>query len=414
MPRCPLGRGRARPVTPNVRPGTGGERSAAGAASGLDGAGALELPRLRSTSMAVFLLFFCSGASGLVYEVIWVREFGNVFGNTVQSASLVAAVFMLGLGVGSLGAGVWADRQYARRTDSFLLAYAAAELAIAAFGTAISLVLPALAVISARGSSYVADATGWYVLSPGSYLLRVVVAIGLLAPVSLLMGATLTLLARDRIRTDRAAEAGWTIARLYGANTAGAAVGAFLTDFALVPAIGLRRTQLAAAALNAAAAAGARLLARQAPSTSPPRFQRASTPPAPRAAGSSMGGERPAIVPTGAALALSGFAGMGMEIVWIRHFTLLLGGFRSVVALALTTILAGIGLGALAGGVLARRLRPAPAWMLVQALLVAATLAGVGAAAFRAAHEAGAAGWPAAGSARWLADLWHNLPPILS
>ncbi len=32
--------------------------------------------------------FFFSGISGLVYQVVWVREFGNVFGNTVRSAAL--------------------------------------------------------------------------------------------------------------------------------------------------------------------------------------------------------------------------------------------------------------------------------------------------------------------------------------
>lgn len=51
--------------------------------------------------------------SGLIYQVAWVRAFGNVFGNTIHSASLVVAVFMLGLGVGSRVVGAWADRRYA-------------------------------------------------------------------------------------------------------------------------------------------------------------------------------------------------------------------------------------------------------------------------------------------------------------
>ena len=45
----------------------------------------------------MYFLFLLSGASGLIYQVIWVREFGNVFGNTIYSASLVVAVFMRGL-----------------------------------------------------------------------------------------------------------------------------------------------------------------------------------------------------------------------------------------------------------------------------------------------------------------------------
>src|SRR6195256_6238995 len=66
----------------------------------------------------LYLLFFCSGLSGLIYQVVWVRVFGNVFGNTVYSTSLVVAVFMLGLGVGSYFTGVWADRQYAAQLPS--------------------------------------------------------------------------------------------------------------------------------------------------------------------------------------------------------------------------------------------------------------------------------------------------------
>ena len=68
--------------------------------------------------MLLYFLFFFSGLSGLIYQVAWVREFGNVFGNTVYSASIVVAVFMLGLGVGSYIAGVWADRRYARQPES--------------------------------------------------------------------------------------------------------------------------------------------------------------------------------------------------------------------------------------------------------------------------------------------------------
>ena len=51
--------------------------------------------------MLLHLFFFCSGISGLLYQVVWVRQFGNVYGNTVYSASIVVAIFMLGLGVGS-------------------------------------------------------------------------------------------------------------------------------------------------------------------------------------------------------------------------------------------------------------------------------------------------------------------------
>ena len=92
----------------------------------------------------LYFLFFCSGLSGLIYQVVWVRVFGNVFGNTVYSASVVVAVFMLGLGAGSYIAGRWSDRRYVENPELPLRAYGYFELTIAAMGAAIALILPHL------------------------------------------------------------------------------------------------------------------------------------------------------------------------------------------------------------------------------------------------------------------------------
>src|SRR2546425_8238337 len=104
-----------------------------------------------------YLFFFCSGLSGLIYQVVWVRVFGNVFGNTVHSASLVVAVFMLGLGVGSVAVGIWADRRYATQPTSLLRSYGYFELAIGLMGLGISIVLPDLGRISTLVSAYSRD-----------------------------------------------------------------------------------------------------------------------------------------------------------------------------------------------------------------------------------------------------------------
>ena len=183
--------------------------------------------------------------------------FGNVFGNTIYSASLVVAVFMLGLGVGSYIAGAWADRRYATRPESLLRAYGYFELVIAVMGLGISALLPHLDQrLGAAVSSYTREASGWYVLSTTSYLARAAIAVVLLTPITLLMGGTLTLLIRHLVGSDLEA-GGWRIAVLYAVNTAGAALGCFLTDFALVPAAGLLGTQMVAVFFNVVAALGA-------------------------------------------------------------------------------------------------------------------------------------------------------------
>src|SRR5204863_2184124 len=84
--------------------------------------------------LVLYLAFFCSGLSGLIYQVVWVRVFGNVFGNTIYSASAVVAVFMLGLGAGSYVIGAWADRRYAKRPESLLRTYGRVELVVGLIG----------------------------------------------------------------------------------------------------------------------------------------------------------------------------------------------------------------------------------------------------------------------------------------
>ena len=364
----------------------------------------------------LLFLFFLSGLSGLIYQVIWVRELSIAFGNTIHSASLVVAIFMLGLGCGGFLAGRWADRRYGTSPDSLLRIYGFTELLIATLGLGVALILPTAGVLAARWSSYVIDKSGWFVLSGESYLARGVIALVLLGPPTLLMGATLTILVRHLIRREVAAEGSWKIALLYGVNTAGAAAGAFLTDFALVPAVGLTATQFIAVALNVVAGAGAIALSRR--MVRPAKAERYSQK-APKAATPDVAA-RPdvasgfrrtnvgteAVLWTSLALALAGFAAMGLEILWLRHFTLLLGGFRAVFSLVLTIVLVGFGAGAYVGGSVGRRVAsPERALMIAQSLFVIFVLAGLAVNGFDAISAARtAAGWP---------ELWFNARPML-
>ena len=379
----------------------------------------------------LYLLFFLSGISGLIYQVVWVRVFGNVFGNTVYSASLIVAVFMLGLGAGSYVAGRWADRRYATAPSFPLLAYGYFELAIAGIGGAIALALPHLDRVSVLATSYRVDANGWYVLTAGSYAARVAIALTLLTPITLLMGGTLTLLIRYLVRAEVAFEAR-RIALLYAVNTAGAAAGCFLTDFALVPAWGLLKTQMLAVALNAMAGVGAIVLVRlkadptgtKRPDAAGGRARKKKPSPATIRRGGISGVRlQPDLPLIATALALSGFAGLGMEILWFRHFSIMLGAFRAVFALLLTVILVGIGAGSLIAASLQRRVKDVGTLLIaIQSLFVAATLAGMWSAdssaidrtvsdALRAFGSAAATDQLASPSA--LTELWFNLRPML-
>jgi spermidine synthase len=365
----------------------------------------------------LYLLFFGSGISALIYEVVWVRVFANVFGNTIYSASMVTAVFMLGLGIGSLAIGAWTDRRYISRPESMLYVFALLEFAIGVLGFGISTLLPHLGDLSAAVSSYTRSANGWYVLSFGSYAARTLIALVLLTPITLLMGGTLTVLIRcaaearkSKLQAPSSKPRNWNlelgnrIALLYGANTLGAALGCFLTDFALVPSFGLRATQIIAVALNLATATGALLVKAQSP-----KNVRIPDP-----------GSRIPVAAAAATLVLTGAAGMGMEILWFRDFSILLGEFRAVFALLLAVILLGMGAGSLAGGYVQRRtMQPAHVLIIVQGLLVASTLLGLASASAQTINAAALSyaarhpTLPPSGFGRELVELWFNARPIL-
>ncbi len=320
----------------------------------------------------VLVLFFLSGCSGLIYQVVWVREFGHVFGNTIHSAALVTAVFMGGLGLGGYLAGRWADRRFAGPALGPLRAYAWFEVGVGVLGLGIALILPRLAGLAAWGSAYTPGPHGFLELSAGSHLLRLATAGVLLAAPCLLMGGTLTLLIRLLVR-DALPQTGWRVGWLWGANSLGGALGCILCDYLLIPRLGLWATQLGAVGLNLAVGAGALLLARRLAGS--PAWTAAPAPQA-DAGGGPPEAEPPRLVWLASLVLLcSGALAMGLEILWFRLLVSLLGAYRAVFALMLAVLLACMWLGAILAGALQRRLRaPVALLAFAQAALVACAL----------------------------------------
>ena len=372
--------------------------------------------RLDRIRMGACALFFVSGASGLIYQVVWVRRFGALFGNTVQSASLVSAVFLCGLGVGSWLVGRWSDRAHHDDPLAPLRWYGYSELTIAASGVALAWLLPRLGPLAVRCSSYQPGPAGWLEISVASYALRYLLAILTLAPSCLLMGGTLSLLIRLVVGGELGAS-GWRVGLLYGLNTAGAALGALLTDFALVPGLGLLGTQLCAVELGALAGLGALALAARG-STARPAGARAAVAPRPSSAASSRPADR-VVMAMVLALGLTGLAAMGIEIVWLRFLCQILGSLRAVFSLLLGAMLLAMWLGSTLAGHLHRRVGQASLLLaLSQVGLVLSVLALLGLLDHRELHRhfvaalqpsfVAAPGWE-----RSLLAVWSNLRPIL-
>src|SRR5690242_14313695 len=92
-----------------------------------------------NAARAILLCFFASGFSGLVYQVIWVRELVLVFGATTFAVSTVLTAFMGGLALGSFYFG----RRSAKIKQPLKL-YALLEIGIGIYGLAVPFIFAVL------------------------------------------------------------------------------------------------------------------------------------------------------------------------------------------------------------------------------------------------------------------------------
>ena len=284
------------------------------------------------------LLFFFSGLSALIYQVLWLRMLSLILGVTVYAAATVLASFMAGLAIGSAAAGRLADR--VRRPLAW---FGAAELLIA-----VTAVLSPSA-LDLIGSLYVRLAAGQ--ASPAVLTAaRIFCSALVLLPPTVLMGATLPLVLRSSL--GRAPAIGARISLLYGINTGGAITGALLAGFVLIGGVGMTGTLRLAATVSAIVGAAAVALARH------PAFTN-SLYAAPPAASTSPGTRRnieDRIVPL--AFFLSGFTALALEVVWFRALVLYFPATTYAFTAMLATVLAGIALGSLAAAPFLRRWAP--------------------------------------------------------
>src|SRR5262245_20598871 len=186
--------------------------------------------------LVCFPVFFTSGCAALLYQVIWQRMLSIFSGADVYSATIVVSAFMAGLGIGSLVGGHVSDR-VSERTS--LVLFGIAELAVAAFG-----------ILSTRlYYDVLYTRMGHLNITPGP--MAAILFVSLLWP-TFFMGASLPLLARALTRQIENAAS--TVGALYGLNTLGAAMGAMVATWWLLPRIGLGGSLNVGATLNAACA----------------------------------------------------------------------------------------------------------------------------------------------------------------
>jgi spermidine synthase len=178
---------------------------------------------------AVFFIIAISGMCALGAEVVWTRLLATMLGATVYTFSIILAVFLIGLGLGSSGGAMLArDTQRARNHLGW------AQL-LAAFGIAWT-------------SYMLADSLPYWPINPllasspwFNFQIDLMRVLWTVLPPAVLWGASfpLALAAASTSGRDSARLAGQT----YAANTLGAIFGALLFSLVFIPWLGTQTSQ---------------------------------------------------------------------------------------------------------------------------------------------------------------------------
>lgn len=189
---------------------------------------------------AVAIIFILSGATALVYEVVWTRQLTTFFGSTLYGVATVLSAFMGGLALGS-----WLIGRFVDKMQYPLVVYGIFEivtgLSALVFPFALQLSQPLI------GQFYTTGGSGTFLTFS---LIRFVVVFVLLLVPTTLMGATLPMM--SKAVTRRLEQVGTRVGGLYALNTAGAVLGVFAAGFFMLEHLGVFRTTAVAVSLDIA------------------------------------------------------------------------------------------------------------------------------------------------------------------
>ncbi len=362
------------------------------------------MPSNRFIQAVLLGLFVASGSAALIYEVVWFQQLGLSLGASAISLAIVLTSFMGGMCLGSFVL----PAIVSRRLHPFGV-YACLEFLLGLCGVAIWFVLPAI------GRLY------WSFAQTGALdlFLRGLVALVILLPPTMLMGATLPAVSRAFAASPEGVA--W-LGRFYSANTFGAVLGCLLSGLYLLRVHDVATATTVAVSLNllvALVAWGTSKYVAYEGSTEPFRLGSVPISPPPGTPGGGAGGEGQSSVdkapspPTPTPLprirgrgetissnesqvpdpssphvnitsrhqrivalviGLSGLTALGSEVVWTRLLALLFGPTVYTFSLILAVFLTGLTLGSAVGAALVRRVKSPGLALAINQLLLAVAI----------------------------------------
>ncbi|MGE3843600.1 MAG: fused MFS/spermidine synthase, partial [Vicinamibacterales bacterium] len=287
-----------------------------------------------------WLLLFaygCSGCAGLVYQVTWTRLLTLYMGHSTAAVATVVAAFMGGLGVGAVFGGRMSARIPPRRA---LLIYASLEIAVALAALCLPQTLDLFTPLLAW--AYRDGAPG-----PLFPVVRLIGCFAVLLVPAMALGATFPLAARWVVRHTGSGREGGA---LYAANTCGAALGASLAGFILLPRFGMLGTTFVGAGAGLLAALAALSVSKLEPAPSAEAEVPAAATPQPSArsprrqprAASALAGRPDDTTLAAIVLGLTGLATFTFEITWARTLSQIFGPTTYAFAATVSLLICGL------------------------------------------------------------------------
>ncbi|MDP6114324.1 MAG: fused MFS/spermidine synthase [Planctomycetota bacterium] len=297
-------------------------------------------PRVLNARGLVYGCLFLSGMAGLIYEVLWMKELGLLFGNTAHAAATTLTSFFLGLSAGSY---YWGRR--VERCRNPLRTYAFLETGVALSALAYFVILSLYRTLYPHIFGLFGEQSGLFLAT------KFAMSLGLLFLPSFFMGGTLPVMAQALIESSR--EIGIEGSLIYAINTSGAVLGAFSAGFLLPLHFGFRNSYLIAISLNLFIAAVAFVLGRNRPAV-----LNASATPTPQHSNTPVLHDtlRSEFAPTPSHHQIpgylapflaffTGFAALALEVLWTQMFAQVLQNsvytFSAVLVMFLIALAAG-------------------------------------------------------------------------
>jgi spermidine synthase len=287
-----------------------------------------------SSRSAIIPLYFLSGASALIYEIIWSRMLGLIVGTAVTAWAAVLVAYMGGMALGSFFGGRVAD-QVKRPLSIFTLC----EFGIGLFGISSPLIF-----------HFVQQCC---IILPQQTGIQFVIAVTALIFPTMLMGATFPLISRAFMSDISLSR---DLGVIYSTNILGAITGTLSVGFFLLPFAGMSASLFTAAVINFAVATGAMIFFRnyEGGTGNTVQLKKKEKPlqvhPLP-------GWLFPSV------LASSGFCVMAFEVLWSRALVFYLTSTTYSFTVVLSVVLTGLAVGGLAATVIAKKTRRPAAWI---------------------------------------------------